>query len=248
MDKEYELNYHKLEENYWWFQSRREIVFRLIKKMNLSKDARILEVGCSGGPLISLLKNENFQNVFGIDISENAIEVCKERGVNNTFVMDALNLKFGNEEFDLIIASDILEHIEDDFSALIEWNRVLKTNGKLIVFVPAFNSLWSHHDEINHHYRRYTKTMLLKRLRNNGFNPDYSSYWNFTLFFPSFIIRFTQRLFSSKSKNKAQGQLYTINSGLNRFLTSLLSFENKLNQFVKYPIGVSVFAISRKIK
>jgi len=246
MDKEYELKYHQLEEEYWWFKSRRSMVFSLIEKMNLSKDAKILEVGCSGGPLLELLKNEGYHNTYGIDLSENAIDVCKERGILNAFQMDAVNLQFSDSEFDLVIASDILEHIEDEMSALAEWNRVLKLNGKLIVFVPAFNSLWSQHDEINYHFRRYTKKMLLGSLTKNGFNVNNSSYWNFVLFFPSFIFRFFQRKFQGNRNEKSQGQLYEINSSLNNVLNGLITVENKMLNHMKFPLGVSVFAICQK--
>ena len=243
MDKEYELKYHKLEENYWWFRARRKTVLSLVKQLNLSKDSKILEIGCSGGPLISILRDEGYINVFGIDLSENAIEVCKERGIENTFVMDAVQMGFLDNEFDLIIASDILEHIEDDSKALKEWNRVLKTNGRLIVFVPAFQLLWSSHDEINHHYRRYSKQLLLNRLKSTSFGVVRSSYWNFTLFFPSFFVRVVPNLFRKSTINS--DQLYAINPFINRFLLSLLSMENKMYK-LNFPIGVSVYSVCKK--
>lgn len=245
MDKEYEFKYHKLEENYWWFQSRRQIVLALVNSLNLSKNAKILEIGCSGGPLLSKLKIDGFTNVFGIDISENAIIVCKERKINNTSVMDATNMDFENEAFDLVIASDILEHIENDTLALKEWNRVLKKEGNLIVFVPAYQSLWSQHDEINHHYRRYTKRTLQKELIHNEFYISRSSYWNFSIFVPTFIARKLQRSFKSSSK-KSSDQLYVINPVMNRFLIGILKIENNLLQVLKFPFGVSVFAVGKK--
>ncbi len=244
MDSEYELKYHQLEEKHWWFASRRDMVLRLIKDLKLSKKSKILEIGCSGGPLLTILKNEGFENVFGIDISENAIQVSIERNILNTSVMDAQSMNFDSEMFDLVIASDILEHIEDDFLALNEWNRVLKIGGCLIVFVPAFQSLWSKHDEINHHFKRYKKNGLIDILKKSGFQIEKKSYWNFMLFLPSFFIRASQRLF--KKSSKASDQLYEINSFINWTLIVLLKFENRVLKFIKFPFGVSVFAVSKK--
>ncbi len=244
MDIDYELTYHKLEEKYWWFKSRRNSIISILNKMNLPKTSKVLEIGCSGGPLLQILNEKGYINSIGIDISENAIKVCNKRGVFNSKVMDATNLTFKNESFDIVIASDILEHIENDTLALSEWCRVLKPGGKLVIYVPAYMKLWSHHDEINHHFRRYQRSDLKTLLSKNNFLIKKISYWNFFLFFPTLIIR---KITQNKKKNiKINSQLYAINPIVNFFLKTLLHIENWLLKYIEFPFGVSVFAICEK--
>jgi len=240
MEKSYEKKYHKLEEKNWWFISRRDIIFFLIKKMDLPKDAKILEIGCSGGSLMKILNENGYHNITGIDISEDAINLCKERGVDAK-VMDGAKILFEDNKFDLIIASDILEHIKNEGAALSEWNRVLKTSGKLIIFVPAFNLLWSKHDEINKHYRRYDKEELSKKLKGADFKLYKSSYWNFFLFFPLCFINIFEHFLK-----KPKDHLRELNPLINKALIILLKIEKFFLNYRSLPIGVSVFIIGIK--
>jgi SAM-dependent methyltransferase len=218
------------------------MISRLVSK--LKKDASILEVGCSGGALLRALSQKGYRNLSGIDISETAIELCRKRGVGNAFVMDGSRLKFSNDEFDAVIVSDVLEHIEDEASALAEWARVLKARGKIIVFVPAFSFLWSDHDEVNHHYRRYTSWALARLLEDNGFDVAKSSYWDIALFLPAALVRvFRNFFFKSKSR---RDQFYRISPLANRLLANLLRLENSLIMRVSLPFGVSVFCVGDK--
>jgi len=243
MDKSYEAKYHKAEEMQWWFRSRRDIIFRLIRREN--KNSKILDVGCSSGPLMSLLRRRGFNNISGIDLSDKAIESCKNKGIKNSFVMDCAKMSFKDNEFDIIIASDILEHIDDEDQALSELNRVLKPNGKLVIFVPAFNLLWGMHDEINHHRRRYSKRYLVKVLRKNNFIIKRSSFWNISLFFPGSIVRLLQRVIPKKISKK-NDQLYVVNYMTNNLLMRIFKLENKFLQNFNLPFGLSVFAIAVK--
>ena len=245
MDKSLESKCHRLEEEYWWFIARRDMIFKLVKK--LDKNSKILEIGCSGGVLIRSLKEHGFNNVYGIDISKDAVKVCKNKNIKNVFVMDGAKLKFHNEMFDVVITSDTLEHIKDENSALSEWNRVLKPGGKLIIFVPAFNFLWCSIDDINHHYRRYSKSALLNALKRSNFRIDRSSYWNFSLFTPVSLARLYDRFFL-KNKKSNKDELYGVSPIANKLLIKLLKFENSLLTISDLPIGVSVFAVATKIR
>ena len=107
------------------------------------------------------LQQMGFKNVCGVDISPESIRLCRQIGIESVSLADAANLNFCANSFDVIVASDILEHIEKDDEALKNWQRILKPNGKLLVFVPALKVLWSHHDVLNHHCRRYQKKTLV---------------------------------------------------------------------------------------
>lgn len=144
----------------------------------------------------------------------------------------------------MIIASDVLEHIKNDTNALSEWYRMLKPSGKLIIFVPSFGFLWSKHDNANYHYRRYSKLKLENKIKKVGFKINRTSYWNFILFFPVYILRILQCFFSRDKKKK--DQLYQFNFLLNRILKNLLKIENYFLRFINFPIGISIFVICNK--
>ncbi|KUG06090.1 class I SAM-dependent methyltransferase [Solirubrum puertoriconensis] len=250
MDIRYEAQYHLLEEQHWWFQARRDFVFALVQELGLAPTAPLLEIGCSGGPLLLRLRESGFSNITGIDISPRAIELAHRRGLPNSFAMDATKLDFADESFDIIIASDVLEHIEDEAQALREWHRVLRPGGRLIVFVPAFSMLWSQHDVVNHHFRRYTRETLLTALRQGAFSISRSSYWNGVLFAPALLVRGMQRLLQPNAPAAeaadANGDLTALPKSINKALLSLLRFENKLLGKLNFPVGMSVFAIAHK--
>jgi SAM-dependent methyltransferase len=247
MRNDFEKKYHLLEEKHWWFVGRREIVLKLIKKIfPRRKDIKILEVGCSGGPLLKLLLSQGYSQSEGIDNSKEAIRLCNERGFKNVFLMDGVNLNFDSEQFDVIIASDVLEHIQNDKRAVKGWQRNLKKGGFIICFVPALSILWSKHDEDNKHYRRYTKKSLKYLFKENGYNIIRSSYWNVALFLPILCYRFLVKTLPSKSSTS---QLRDGSNFLNILLIQLLRIENALLSIgINYPIGVSVFVIAQKPK
>ncbi|WP_426489955.1 class I SAM-dependent methyltransferase [Hymenobacter sp. 102] len=246
MNPEYELKYHQLEENHWWFRGRRASVFDQLQQ--LPRTAAILEIGCSGGPLQQQLRSVGFQNLTGIDISEAAIALAHQRRIPNVSVMDGARLKFGDESFDVVVASDVLEHIRDEQLALREWRRVLKPGGQLLVYVPAWPQLWSQHDVVNRHYRRYTAATLSRALEQASLVVQRQSYWNFALFFPTLLVRRSQRLRRKPQPGASAGtgDLQALPAPLNTALTWLLQAENRLMRHLRLPVGVSVFALARK--
>ncbi|MBC6700483.1 class I SAM-dependent methyltransferase [Hymenobacter puniceus] len=247
MDLTYEQKYHQLEEAHWWFAGRRDAVRKLIQSLAIPTTAEVLEIGCSGGPLQQILLADGYTHLTGIDISEKAIALAHTRGLANVSVMDGAQLAFADNSFDLLLASDVLEHIEEEAQAVREWCRVLRPGGRMIVFVPAFQMLWTRHDEVNHHFRRYTGTHLRQVLQQAGLQLERTSYWNSTLFFPTTAVRLLQRLLvRSRSDIPYTGDLKQLPPWLNGLLSRLLKTENTILQHLPLPVGVSVFAIARK--
>ena len=243
MEIDFEKRYHEVETENWWFVSRRRYLLDLLK--NESKDSKVLDIGCSSGIFLNDLERLGFkkENLFGIDISEKAIENCKNNGIQNAFVMDAQKIVL-SEKFDVIVASDCLEHLQDDSLAIRNWYELMKTGGTMYVFVPAFQSLWSKHDEVNMHYRRYTNEELKDKLINENLSILKSSYWNFFLFIPLYIFRKIDAILSRNKKKEGQ----IIDAKLaNIFLLKLLLFENRLLKYVNFPFGVSTFCIAKKM-
>jgi len=245
MDKDYVSLYHTLEESHWWFVGRRDMVWRLLK--DLDRNLSMLEVGCSGGPLIRLLKMKGFAKVAGIDINECSVELCRNLGETAVKVADGRATGFSNEQFDVVIASDVLEHIEDPAQGLTEWSRILRPKGIVLVFVPAFQFLWSRHDEVNRHYRRYTKQEVVILLEQAGFCIERAAYWNFCLFFPALLLRTMRRIFSRQQGEKEGGDLTASGKIVNRIFEGVLKIENSLlASGLNFPVGLSLFAIARK--
>lgn len=252
MDDRYEREYHLIEEKNWWFLGRRHMIRKLLEKEDAKKKHKILDVGCSGGALIKELK-DNGLTVTGCDISQKAIKLCKKKGLKDVVCCDCTKLPFKNNYFDYVIASDVLEHIKDDLGTVKEWVRVLKKKGKIIIFVPAFMSLWSGHDEVNHHFRRYSKKRLIRAIIESGLDIRQVSYWNFLLFFPVSVIRFTKRIIRGKDhvrkikKTDNKGDLKRLNPVINKILEISLKIENKIiNTGVHFPVGISIFVVAQK--
>ena len=236
MDKGYEQKYHSIEEYNWWFVSRRQTILSMLK--DAPKDARILDIGCSGGVLLLALQEAGFTNISGLDFSKDAVEQCRSKGLKNVYEMDAHYPNFPEESFDIIIASDCLEHLENDEVALKNWYRLLKKGGKGYIFVPAFMSLWTSHDEINHHYRRYTRPELSKKASTAGFKITKSSYWNFSLFFPTWVIRSLKRK-NRNTNEHPKDDIENVNPMVNKILKGLIRFEDVFFNSVGFPVGVS---------
>ncbi|MFN0016524.1 MAG: methyltransferase domain-containing protein [Saprospiraceae bacterium] len=247
MDKIYEKQYHELEKVHWWFVSRRRKVLSLL---DVSADKTYLDIGCSSGYLLQELieKGADPAKVYGVDISPEGIRECQAKGLANTFEMDATHIDLPENHFDVLVASDCLEHIQQDETALQNWYRLLKPGGTLIVFVPAFMFLWSPHDVVNHHFRRYTNPELAHKMRQARFKVERGGYWNFALFFPIALFRLLRnflRKFGFGEK-EASADLHPTAGPVNGLLRGVLGIENTLMNFVRFPFGVSTFCIVRK--
>ena len=166
-NKEYEKLY-KFEQFYWWHVGRRDILNFFLKKFLNKKGIQILEIGCGTGGNLEILSN--LSEVTGLDVSKYALDFCRKRGVNNLVLGRAEKTNFPSESFDLILMLDVLEHIKDDKKAIGETRRILKEGGYFLVTVPAYQFIWSEHDEILGHYRRYSISDFSKKLEEAGFD------------------------------------------------------------------------------
>lgn len=244
MNEAYESHYHSVEEQHWWFMARRHMVWSLIQELRLPTTASVLEIGCSGGPLLLQLRQAGYTHLTGIDVSSRAIATAQQRGLADVHVMDGTRLEFADNSFDLVIASDVLEHIEDEATALREWHRVLRPGGQLLVFVPAHAFLWSQHDVVNHHYRRYSAAGLRHVLQQQQFVVQRAGFWNNMLFFPTAAVRLLQRWWPARST----GDLQVLPQSVNQALLYLLQLENRVGKTFPLPFGVSVFACVTPLK
>lgn len=240
MDQAYESDYLRHEDTNWWCRSRREIILDLVRRF--PRSSRVLDIGCSSGSFLFLLRSEGFHHVYGVDSSAGAVSACFARGVGTVSVMNGGCLGFPDCAFDVVVASDVLEHCIDERGALLEWRRVLKPGGTLIVFVPAFPFLWGPHDERSHHHRRYTARSLCLALRECRLTIGRVSYWNFSLFIPALLGIPLRRL----SGWSPQDRGFRIPPWLNAFLYRFLAAENAFVRRSNLAVGVSLLAEASK--
>src|SRR5215210_1041354 len=181
---------YQVEGSHWWYIGRRRILSSFVKEIcSAVKDHRpkILDVGCGTGANLVMLGE--FGEAHGIDISQDALSFCRERGLNNVRHGAAEELPYDDETFDLVTALDVVEHLDDDAAGLKEFRRVLKEDGRILLFVPAFMFLWGVQDDVSHHRRRYTLPELLKVVREAGFEVERATYANITFFLPILLVR-----------------------------------------------------------
>jgi len=155
-----------LEERHWWYRGRRRIVLDAIERLGLPADARVLDAGCGSGAMLAQLRR--FGAVTGVDVNPTATECALERDVGPVQTASVERLPFADDEFDLLICLDVLEHVSDDGRALAELRRVSSAGGFLIATVPAYPALWSPHDEAAGHRRRYAAGELRTRAESEG--------------------------------------------------------------------------------
>jgi ubiquinone/menaquinone biosynthesis C-methylase UbiE len=238
----WELHY-KYDKGYWWSKARRELVVYLVEKyIGSLKNKKILDIGCGSGVLIDdFIKRE--AEAYGVDMSLRAAEFFKKRGLD-VKKGKAEKLPYKNQTFDAVCAIDLLEHIKSEKQTLKEARRVLKRNGVLVVFAPAFRALWSSRDDRLGHVRRYKKGELEKKLTNVGFKIIDSNYYVF-LFFPFWLIRVLFEKLSFGQKN-IKTDLMLVPKWLSKLLLSILRIENFFLRFVNFPFGVSTFVVGKK--
>jgi len=238
MDERHLLELRIKEENYWWHVNKRQLVFKFLDRLIMSNN-RILEVGCGGGLLSSLLTRDG-ANVVASDMMFNATRFVKDRGVSKGLTFDAGQpWPFKRYSFQAVIMLDVLEHIEDDIACLHEARRVLSRGGIAVLTVPAHQFLFSSWDKVLGHQRRYSKSLLQFAFRTVGFQPVLISYHNILSFFPALILRGKDRLFGCRVE---YAEFPDIPEIVNKWLKWWGRLECALISF-NLPIGLSFFIV-----
>jgi SAM-dependent methyltransferase len=231
----------RVEHFHWWFVGRRKLLRFILTSLKIPKGSLAIEVGCGTGANLRTLGSAGLYAI-GVDRSTYALNLVRSKDELPLLAGDLNNLPFKTKSVGLIIAMDILEHLEDDGRGINEFYRVLKKNGLLIVTVPAFKFLWGIQDRVTGHKRRYTRKQIVNRLREMGFDILRSSYFNFFLFFPILIVRWIIRFLDLKieSENEINHPL------MNFFLKSIFSLEVSALRYLSFPFGVSLFCVAKK--
>lgn len=241
MDKNYYNDYFYLERENWWFKVRASIIFDHLRKSVPSKQLNILNVGAATGHTSVLL--EEFGQVTSIEYDPECFDFTKEKLGINIINASATALPFDDETFDLVCAFDVIEHIEEDALAVSEMGRVCKKGGILCLTVPAFMGLWSKHDDINQHFRRYILADLVPLFDELNGKVNYSTYFSTNLFVPLYVFRKLTRVIPEKWIRKDAGSDFTIiarENKLNGILYWLFNLERYWLRKYSFPFGSSI--------
>ena len=235
---------YEVEGKHWWFAGRRRIIEGFVEKAiaDIGKlQPRILDVGCGTGANLQMLSQ--FGSAEGVDVSTEALDFCRARGLDRVKQGAAESLPFEDASFDLVTGLDVVEHLDDDIVGLSEMRRVLRPDGRAVLFVPAFMFLWGVQDDISHHRRRYTLRELKQKLRESGMTVERASYANITFFAPILLGRLLMRVTGLRPASENNITIGALNGLLGRILGAESWWLRRMN----FPFGVSIVCVAKKI-
>jgi SAM-dependent methyltransferase len=242
MDRNYELQTHQAEDRHWWYRGRRTVLEGVIDELRLPARARILDAGCgSGRNMVDLGRHGT---VTGIELSSTSVELARERKVGEVVEGSLLQMPFESGSFDFGASLDVIEHLQDDVAAFRELRRVIAPGGALLITVPAYGWLWSGHDVINHHHRRYTRRSLAAAAEQAGWESVRTTYFNSLLLPVAIVLRVLERF--SRKTTESSLDLWVPPEPANWLLERPLALEAAvIGHGGRIPAGLSLLTLFR---
>ena len=229
----------ELDELHWWYRARRQVLEALIRRSTeLPPDARLLEVGCGTGHNLAML--QRFGHVDAIEVDPAARAIAERRlgrAISDARLPELAGI--ARKHYDLIGAFDVIEHVDDDTAAVSALAECLTPGGKLVVAVPAHRWMWSAHDELNHHKRRYSKRSLRRLIESSPLRLESIGYFNSLLFPVAVAARFAGKLTGRESGGEALPP-----KPLNWAFEKAFGAERYLAGRLPMPPGLSLFAVA----
>lgn len=252
-DPVYDL-YAELEDCHWWFEGRRRIIYPLIeKRMSEHPGKMIVDVGCgTGGNIAALARN---YNCVGLDVSEKAIGYAKNKYPHCSFLQGVMpkDLKEVAQTTGIFLAMDVLEHIADDKKFFDDLVNISQPGSYIFITVPAKPALWSRHDEMSGHYRRYERDTLEALFNDAPVEVQMVTYFNSRLYPLVWIIRKIGQLLG-KSSGHDDTDLSLPPDVINRLLVNIFSSEAALvaelaegKRLSGFKTGVSLMSVLRRL-
>jgi SAM-dependent methyltransferase len=230
--------HYEVEDRHWWYRGRWAVVEALLSHADLPPNPRILDAGCGTGG--NLRKFGRIGTASGVEPSAEAVQFCRERGLERVQQAGLESLPFDDGSFDLVAATDVVEHVAAEGQALQELRRVAVPAGLMLLTVPAYMWLWSEEDVNLHHHRRYTRQRLVRAVQEAGWEPVFATYFN-TLLLPP--IALAKKL----PRRGERGDLDRTPASMDGLLSLPMRLEARLIRAgVSLPAGVSVGILCRR--
>ena len=232
----------ELDQRHWWYRARRAILADLIRReVAPTADARILEIGCGTGHNLEMLGR--FGQLEAIELDDESRAIAEKRLGRKIMIARLPELAgIPARHYDLIAALDVIEHIDDDAGSVATIATKLKPGGKFIMTVPAHPWMWSAHDAVNHHKRRYSKRGLRQLIEGSPLRLQKIGYFN-SLLFP---LAVADRV-ASKLRGKDEAEVKLPSAPVNSALETVFAAERHLVGRLPLPPGLSLFAVASAI-
>ncbi|MEK9175476.1 MAG: class I SAM-dependent methyltransferase [Patescibacteria group bacterium] len=234
---------YQQEKRHWWFVGRRKIIHSFLQQCIHTPRASALDVGCGTGFNLELLR-EFSNDVQGLEPSSEVVSFLQQERadfpiIHGTFPEDAMS-----KTYDIVTLLDVLEHIDDDEAALKKIEKLLAPDGIALITVPALSFLWTEHDTLHHHKRRYTKKELIEKIgRSTHLEIEQISYMNFLLAPMIMAIRMIKKILHARPD---KSDLFAVSAIPNAILIGIFSFELHILRFINFPFGISLICVLRK--
>lgn len=236
MESQYTAAYSDLYRRHWWWRVREEILLKEVRQILATRTgAKILDIGCGAGLFFDAL--EPFGHVEGIESDPIAVE--QSGRWRSRIHLGDLETFVSPGGFDLILMLDVLEHVERPDVMLRRAAQLLAADGQVLVTVPAFDALWTSHDQLNGHVKRYAAGEVRRLLTGADLDVTGARYLFQSLTLPKLAVRAKEALIRSEASVPRVPPGF-----LNAALQSWFRCENAIAGWL--PFGSSVMAIARR--
>ncbi len=231
-----------VEKDHWFYRGKRRIVRHWLERVvKLDADKVLVDVGAGTGTWCGEMSS--LCRTIGVDPSDEALRIARQRHAGEWIQAPATKLPFPADFADAVTLLDVIEHIDDDFAALMEAVRITRPAGAILVTVPALMSLWSDWDVRLHHKRRYTRRSLLRLTNSPSISVIHCTYTNTVALLPVYVIRQLRKVLRCAATQGAEERIPA--PYLNRTLEQLFVVPACWGR-VRMPIGVSLLLVLRK--
>ena len=238
MDPAYAAVHAEEDRAHWWFLGRRAVILAEMARRLPASGVRLAELGCGSGGMLEALGR--FGTAVGVEMDPALRARARERGldVRAGALPEAIPLEPGR--WDAVCLFDVLEHVDDEAGALVACRRLLAPGGRLFVTVPAYAWLWSRHDELLGHRRRYTARALRRAAEGGGYTVERLTYFNTLLAPPIMAVRLARAALRRPGHDLDRPAPL-----VNRALAACFSAEARLLRWVSPPFGISILLAAR---
>jgi SAM-dependent methyltransferase len=236
-----------IEDTIWWTVGRRAILAAFLTRAASERPSldRIVEIGCGSGGDLPLLAR--YGRVWGIERSAVLAGRARARNVAQAVYSGFETLELDKSiGVDLYCMFDVLEHIEDDEGFVRALSDRPRSDHLLLLSVPACQFLYGPHDEILHHYRRYSKRGLVRLLERQGYEVISAGYFMSFLFPLAVLSRLWEGLKNRLGQKESKVNLGQAPAPINGLLIKILQFEAFLSRYVRFPVGLWVMVLVRR--